>query len=389
MPFPNSFQPEALSEMRFSRHTVLSSLITFAAGCGEAPDPPTEPRNLVIAVEALSLGSLEDGPEAFGRVAGLTQDAAGRIYVADHQAGEIRVFSPDGQHLFSFGGTGAGPGELASPCCIAWAPDGSLWVRDGGNHRYSAFQVGDSSAIFVSSRRMAHTDGSYFAPVTFTTEGDLIDVGHRVNASGEHELVRFVIDSGGAVSEAGSLVRTSAEVLGGHTVTRKEGAVKFFLYQPFSARDLVTHGPGERWAHVITSAYDIILRQGDSRRSIVGTAASPRLSPEERASAVDRMEADAARVGIPIDRLPYGVPDSKPPIQAIFFDEGGRLWVEPSQSDGFPRIADVWGTDGTLERRVQWPEDVTLTLPGSVGERSALGIRRDSLDVEYVVRLTF
>jgi hypothetical protein len=339
----------------------------------------------------LSLGSIDDGPEAFGRVAGLIEDSAGRIYVADYQAGEVRVFASDGQHLYSFGGKGAGPGELSGPCCLAWAPDGSLWIRDGGNQRYSGFQVEDSSAIFLSSLTMAHADYSYFAPVTFTADGDLIDVGHRRKADGEQELVRFVVDSKGEVTEAGTLARASVEALGGHTVTRtmQQGQVRFFFYQPFSPGDLVTHGPQGRWAHGISSAYDITLRQGDSSRQIVGTAASPRLSSEERASAVRRMEDDAARAGVPIDQLPYGVPESKPPLQTIFFDAGGRLWVELSRIDGRPRIAEVWDLGGNLTRRVQWPEDITLAHPGWVSEHSALGIRRDSLGVEYVVRLTF
>src|SRR5690606_15909601 len=106
------------------------------------------------------------------------------------------------------------------------------------------------------------------------------------------------------------------------------GQVTYFLYQPFPARDLVTQGPQGRWAHGISSAYDITLVVGDSSRQIVGSAASPPLSSEEQASAVRRMEADAARAGISVARLPYEVPESKPPVQEIFFDAVGRLWVE-------------------------------------------------------------
>lgn len=372
----------------FSRCAILFGLLASATACDNSPDPAAREPELTTAVEELVIGSLADGPAAFGRIGGVVADAVGRIYVADLQAGEIRAFSSDGEHLYSFGGRGAGPGELATPCCLAWGPDGALWVRDGGNDRYSVYEVGES-AQYLTSRRMAHDDGSYTAPVTFTSTGDLIDVGHRRNDDGDSELVRFISTEGGAAGEAGSLPRASPEELGGHSVAARGGAVTYFLYQPFGARELVTHGRGERWAHALSSSYEITLATKDSAITLIGDARSPALSAEESAAAVRRMESDAERVGVQVARLPYDVPDSKPPLDAIFFDQEGHLWVELSREDGAPRVADVWAIEGTLERRVQWPADVSLALPGWVGENSALGIRRDSLGVEYVVRLSF
>lgn len=374
---------------RVSRLVFLVLLALHAVGCADDTSVLVGEEERIVAVETLSIGSLLEGPEAFGRIGGVIEDRAGRIYVADMQEGEIRAFSPGGEHLYSFGRRGAGPGELGSPCCLAWGPDAALWVRDGDNQRYSVFEVGDTSARFLTSRRMAHSDVSYMAPVTFTSSGALIDVGHRREANGESKLVRFTLDETDSHGEAGMLARASAEDLGGQSVSARGGAVIYFLYQPFGARELVTHGPGDRWANGISSAYEITLRQGDSVRTIVGSGSNPPLSTEERAAALRQMEADAARAGITVQRLPYGVPETKMPVQAIFFDQVGRLWVEHSRVDGDPRAADVWGTDGSLEQRVQWPADISLALPGWIGEHSALGLRRDSLGVEYVVRLTF
>ena len=66
-----------------------------------------------------------------------------------------------------------------------------------------------------------------------------------------------------------------------------------------------------------------------------------------------------------------------------------RLWVELSRADGEPRTAEVWDGDGELIHVVDWPRDITLANPDWVGSNSALGIRRDSLGVENVVRLSF
>jgi len=112
------------------------------------------------------------------------------------------------------------------------------------------------------------------------------------------------------------------------------------------------------------------------------------LSEAEKARGMERLEADAERAGRSVSRLPYGLPDLKPPLRDMFFDTEGRLWVERTVPDGSPRIADVWDGDGNLLRSVQWPEDVSFTL-GWVSEDWALGLRRDSLGVDYVVRLRF
>jgi hypothetical protein len=101
------------------------------------------------------------------------------------------------------------------------------------------------------------------------------------------------------------------------------------------------------------------------------------------------MSADAEVAGIPVGQLPYGVPSAKPPLEGVFFDAAGRLWVELSVSDGSPRMADIWDEGGHLVKRVEWPRDVWLRLPGWVDTDWALGRRRDALGVEYVVRLRF
>lgn len=62
------------------------------------PDSPQAgPQGAPTLVEVLRIGSLDDTCEAFGRVMSLAVDGDGRIYVADSQANDIRVFSPRGE----------------------------------------------------------------------------------------------------------------------------------------------------------------------------------------------------------------------------------------------------------------------------------------------------
>ncbi len=93
------------------------------------------------------------------------------------------------------------------------------------------------------------------------------------------------------------------------------------------------------------------------------------------------------RITLSRQDIPYGVPERKQPLRHLFFDYDGRLWVELSVSEGSQRRADIYGRDGRLAHTVEWPESVDLSAEGAIRGSTALGIMRDSLDVERVVRM--
>src|SRR4029434_10624526 len=62
--------------------------------------------------ETLRIGGAEAGPASFNQVRAVDVDAKGRILVMDRQTQDIRMFAPDGKHLRTIGGQGAGPGAL-------------------------------------------------------------------------------------------------------------------------------------------------------------------------------------------------------------------------------------------------------------------------------------
>jgi len=89
-------------------------------------------------VRALRLGEVE-GPAAtvFGAISGLAVDDAGRIYVLDRQANELRIFTGDGAHVRSVGRSGGGPGEYTSANGLAWLSPDTLVVVDQEGGRYT------------------------------------------------------------------------------------------------------------------------------------------------------------------------------------------------------------------------------------------------------------
>lgn len=89
-------------------------------------------------VPELELGQAQGAaPLVFGAISGLVVDGGGRIYVLDQHANELRVFSGSGEHLWTTGRTGTGPGEYRSANGLFWLSPDTLVVMDQLGGRYS------------------------------------------------------------------------------------------------------------------------------------------------------------------------------------------------------------------------------------------------------------
>ena len=82
-------------------------------------------------VEHVRIGSVDGtGPDAFGQIRGLGVSAEGLVHVLDHQAGQVRVFAPNGGHVRTLGRMGRGPGELLGPFGLRIDPADRLGRAD-------------------------------------------------------------------------------------------------------------------------------------------------------------------------------------------------------------------------------------------------------------------
>lgn len=172
------------------------------------------------------LRSIAD-PAWFNKPAGLAVDADGRrLYVVDiggvqSQEHRVRVFdAQSGEHLFDFGKRGNQPGEFNLPRDITVAPDGSLYVVDGGNFRVQKFRddgtlisvfgsIGRQGGQFSRPKEAAvDKDGNvYVADAAFgnfqifNSDGQLLlAIGSR---SGSDGPAKYMLPSGIAVDEDG------------------------------------------------------------------------------------------------------------------------------------------------------------------------------------------
>jgi DNA-binding beta-propeller fold protein YncE len=86
------------------------------------------------------VGTLGEG--RFSRPVGVARDAQrGRIYIADAQAHDVKIFSDDGELLGAIGHRGEGPGEFNAPTYLTFARD-QLYVTDTLNSRVQIFDAG-------------------------------------------------------------------------------------------------------------------------------------------------------------------------------------------------------------------------------------------------------
>ena len=90
--------------------------------------------------EDLRIGVIDGDPvRQFGRISGIAVDGAGRVYVLDRQAREIRVFDGDGGFVRTIGRPGGGPGELSSPSAVLIGAGDTIFVPDTRNGRVQRF----------------------------------------------------------------------------------------------------------------------------------------------------------------------------------------------------------------------------------------------------------
>ena len=130
----------------------------------------------------------------FNRPAQLAFDAAGRLLVADRDNHRVQVFTADGVFLFAFGGFGSEPGRFNLVDGVGADPvHGRILVADRSNHRVQVFDS-EGNFLFLFGHQ-GNGDGAFNAPgsVEADVTGRIIvsDLnGNRVqlfNADGEHQ----------------------------------------------------------------------------------------------------------------------------------------------------------------------------------------------------------
>jgi hypothetical protein len=385
---------------------LLLPALTLLAACGNAPAPPvwagtidTLASGVIVTsnpeagiwapgggwrlAEELRIGSaFEDGPAMFGNVAAIEADEDGRVYVADAQAQEIRVFGPDGAHLLSFGRKGGGPGEFEQIGGMGWGPDGHLWVMDVRNSRFTVF---DRAGRHVADHRRP---GGFIMlpwPGGFDREGRVYDVGM---APGEDNRFRTALiryewlgDEGIEPRDTFAIPRYEAATF---TFSDSEGRMRMAAGIPFAPTQFWRLVDGRIWIG-ISDRYRLhqITFEGDTVRTVERAFTPPPVTAAEKDSTLAAMTWFTDQGGR-VDRS--RVPDQKPAYQGWVADEDGFLWVWPHQAAGEEAALDLFDADGRYLGRIPTPDRIPMhPRPVIRGDR-LYTVLRDDLDIQYVTR---
>lgn len=345
--------------------------------------------------EELRIGVVDGDPmREFGFIAGLAVDDAGRIYVLDSMAREIRIFDPDGRFVSAFGQAGSGPGELNSPSAVLIGRGDTILVPDVRNGRVQRFLPDGSPAGH------APMDPARGFPLAWATrDGLLLEElrPHPSSASADASRTLVLLrDSGGEV------VDTLLEI-------RSSGALSFRNGMP----RMVAFSPEPRWAllqdgRLVSgrlSAYRLEIRDRNGRLGRVVTKSfEPRpLRDSDRRALRERIRAFYGRGPLSADRehmirtMEFGT--HFPAFANLFGGPHGTLWVQGALQ------MSAFGPDDHVEfglHAFATPEyDIfdregrylgTMTPPIGFDPKLArgehlYGVQRDDLDVQYVVRL--
>ena len=377
-----------------ARPLVAAALFLTTAACAggersEDPGVPPEVPTFEGTID-LQIGRHDgDDPYLFSYIMDVAADEQGRVLIADRDATEIRVFEPDGNFAFLFGGHGEGPGEFSDLCCMQFGPDGELWVRESA--RYSVFRLDGEGAEYQRGLRTPHPGHvGLMAPFTFDGEGDLVSVG-PVSGYGEVSLyARLRVLPDGAVDTV-LMAEAERQTVSQATVPFNRAGIggHMYLHQPFGPQWIHAHTNGGTWADAVTSDYAINLHHPDGTVSVIEGPAlqGPPLSADDRTWAQGWMDRQIERAGI--KKHPFDIPDRKPPLSRMFFDRAGRLWIEKTAAAGASmREADVY--DGTtLTARYRWPRRIRDSPRPWATESTLYGVTADSLDVQRVARVRF
>lgn len=314
-----------------------------------------------IPVRTATLMWRVDGTESgepFGDVRDYVMLKDGTVWALDFKDQIIRRYDVSGKPLPVVGRKGSGPGEMRNANGLAVAPNGSVWVNDPSNGRFSVFAASGAleRAVTVPSGGYAYRWGAWF-----DTPGELIEMSfgrqagyRRVSTNGNvlGSIAAPDCPSGPRVPQSfraetpgsGSTVASYPFTTGGGSVADRRG--HFWCASPF----------GSRVARLAYGRSDTLARTSRDIPPID-------VSRAERDDAIQRAEARVARYATnDFDRA--NVPTTKPGMAALYVDDDGRLWVVHSTPWKQNRTTyDVFNASGMLLFRVELPVRTSSYLP--------------------------
>jgi hypothetical protein len=361
--------------------TLLSASVLAACG-GEADRTRRDPAAPTGRLrETLRIGSGDEGPTSFSWVKGVATDARGHVFIYEHSTQDIRVFDAGGDHVRTIGRPGSGPGELRNAEGITIAGDGTLWVRDAANGRFSILSV-EGAPLHEWPTRFCSSQGTWQPKVTAShlVDSDCLITGDRAvqDAVLGYRLDRSAVDT--LVAEVGCEDEALAEA--GTWITREARRTSYrpIPHAPRALRAFA--GDGTVWCAMNSARYELLrLSPGGDTLRITRPVVPVPVSAQERDSIIAGIESRGP-TGLDFSRIPA----ARPALELLFVDDDGRLWARRGASGG-GFVFDIFRPDGTFDATLAVPPvDSRIWSPMHVRGDDVYLVVVDADDVPQVVR---
>lgn len=138
-----------------SRNRISLTLVAF---CGLVP------ASAIAALDFVTQwGAHGNGPGQFSYPTGVAIAPDGDVFVSDGGNSRLCRFTPDGQFVATIGGGGSGPGRFQGPDNLQFSPtNGDLYVTDKNNHRIQ--RLTEAGAFVLEWGSFGTGPGQFDAP---------------------------------------------------------------------------------------------------------------------------------------------------------------------------------------------------------------------------------
>lgn len=337
----------------------------------------------------LEIGVIEGDPAfEFFEISGASRLTDGRIAVAEDGASEIRFYDSHGNHLYSTGRKGGGPGEFGSITSMSVTPEDTLVVLDSRNRRISYFDPAGTFKRSMPLHFLAEVGGFPTSMAPFDDGTYLIVVRTFFGFGGlgtgltRDNIVYLRCDESGALLDT-LAVRPGTELYSAVQGENRMGGLRpFGLSSQFAAhRNGFFHGSGGRYE------IEEFNKDGTLRRSIRRPIPNMEVTDADvdgyKQNRIENAEDETQRQinETLVEAIPF--PESFPAYRSLLVDAANNLWVGVFRKPGddLPRWT-VFDQAGRMRGEVQTPERFTIF---QIGEDFLLGRWTDEFDVQHVV----
>ena len=300
----------------------------------------------------LQFGSREgDDPNlTFGNIRGVQAASDGTIYVLDHQAAEVRAYSPGGEYLRTIARRGEGPGEIAEGNGIILSGDTLLWMNDYFQNRIEGVDPAGAEVRWFTKPVFGY---GYIWDGAFDRQGRYWkETSHRDDDASDRG------DPGpGLLSSTSRLYFKSHDlsteqvdsVYMGETTSRAyRSAADWGTQIPFDASDNHVVNPSGGFWSATTDSYRLTRtgEGGDTLLVIEASLPGIPVTSDDRSAYVERWAEREPEYRRDYEAVAALMPDFKPILQGILVDDEDRLWVRRTVPADAPPFFDQFSQDG-------------------------------------------